>query len=494
MHLIRQPGGTGFTFISDSSLVPGRMGLGAVMVDADGVVAELKCGVMTDRQNAWAAEWLSKMMPVHVARDILHLAATKVLCIADGSSAVISNRRANPSTMPVLDKFRLELARWAATSLAQVGEVYIQAQHNSMNSSPAAKWQARAHDLSTEARDEACARFLPMKSVLGDMWVLLKGDLVCLSPSDTLDGIYEGHHFLGKHLDSLFQPHPGAGSLWTRMVESDAFSNQELNTLLWVRAAPWMHAAASTNVLCRFCRQPVPGWGAHLPRGCIKLAQALLYAFRAVASHLSSLGFGIYWRSVICFVATPRTDQPVIVYLAHNEEYSACQLAHQAVAITWSGLWVDRNGARLDALRHDLLHHYARALIQAARGEVRPLFEDVSDQDTLSADFAAPGAWPLEFSPWCRQRATRSGTPPPTSGVPPLACGAQPGGAQRLCSTVVSGASGRRLRLKGSVIGPSPARPSGSSLRAATSSTPERASSFAARLRCCPSPSCVPSL
>ena len=77
-----------------------------------------------------------------------------------------------------------------------------------------------------------------MKSVPGNVWVLLRGDCVCLSPSDTLDSVYESHLLPGKHLTGLFQAHPGAGSLWTSMVDSGAFSNQELNTFLWVRAAP----------------------------------------------------------------------------------------------------------------------------------------------------------------------------------------------------------------------------------------------------------------
>ena len=54
----KAPVGTEFTFVSDGSSVPGRMGLGAVMVDAEWVFAELKCGFMVDLQNAWAAEWL----------------------------------------------------------------------------------------------------------------------------------------------------------------------------------------------------------------------------------------------------------------------------------------------------------------------------------------------------------------------------------------------------------------------------------------------------
>ena len=134
MRLIREPTGTGFTLVSDGSSVPGRMGLGAVMVDVDGVFAELKCGFMVDKQNAWAAEWLSKMMPVHVALDVLRLTITKVLCVADCSSAVISNKQANPSAMPVVDKVRLALAWWAATSSARVRKAYMQAQHNSMHS------------------------------------------------------------------------------------------------------------------------------------------------------------------------------------------------------------------------------------------------------------------------------------------------------------------------------------------------------------------------
>ena len=65
-----------------------------------------------------------------------------------------------------------------------------------------------------------------MKCVLGDLWVLLQGDLVCLSPSDTLDGVYEGQHGPGRHLDGLVRAHPGAGSIWARIVESGSFSKQ----------------------------------------------------------------------------------------------------------------------------------------------------------------------------------------------------------------------------------------------------------------------------
>ena len=390
VNLLREPTGTEFTFVSDGSSVPGRMGLGAVMVDADGVFAELKCGFKIDKRNAWAAEWLSKMLPVHVALDVLRLTVSKVLCVADCSSAIISNRPANPSAMPVVDKVRLAFARWAAASPARIREAYMQAQHNSLHSSPAARWQARAHDLSTEARTEAWARSLPMKDILGDVWVLLRGDCVCLSPSDTLDSVYESHLPPGRHLTDLFRAHPGAGSLWVCMVESGAFSNQELNTFMWVRAAPWMHSAASSNVLCPFCRLPVPGWGAHLPGGCVKLAQALLYAFRAMASHLVSLGFHVHWRSVIHFVASSGTVRPVDVSLVSDEDFACSQRSHRAVAVSWSGLWIGHDDADQDLRRDDLLHHFARALTLAARGDTWPLFEEVCDRCPSTSDFAAP--------------------------------------------------------------------------------------------------------
>ena len=89
----------------------------------------------------------------------------------------------------MVDKVRLAFARWAATSSARVREAYMQAQHNSLLNTPTARWQARAHDLPTEAQDEAWACSLPMKNVLGDVWVLLRGNCVCLSPSDTLDSM-----------------------------------------------------------------------------------------------------------------------------------------------------------------------------------------------------------------------------------------------------------------------------------------------------------------
>ena len=266
----------------------------------------------------------------------------------------------------------------------------MQAQHNSLLDTPAARWQARAHDLSIEARCEAWASTLPMKALLGDMWVLLRGDAVCLSPSDTLDGVYEDHLPPGKHLSNLFRTHPEAGSLWTNMVESGAYSNQELNTLLWVRAAPWMHSAASTKVLCPFCRQPVPGWGAHLPSRCIKLVQALLHAFRAVASHLAAQGLDIRWRSVVRFTVSSLTIRPADVTLAGDEDFAADPRSHRGVTITWSGLWISREGADLDPHRNDVLHHFTRALTLAARGESWPLFEDVGDLGPSAAYFDAP--------------------------------------------------------------------------------------------------------
>ena len=42
-------------------------------------------------------------------------------------------------------------------SPARVREAYMQAQDSSLLDTPAARWQARAHDLSTEARNEAWA-------------------------------------------------------------------------------------------------------------------------------------------------------------------------------------------------------------------------------------------------------------------------------------------------------------------------------------------------
>ena len=248
-----------------------------------------------------------------------------------------------------------------------------------------------AHNLSTEARDEAWVRSLPMKNVLGDVWVLLQGDCVCLSPSVTLDSACEDHLLLGKHLTGLLRAHPGAGLLWTSMVDSGAFSNQQLNTLLGVRATPLMHSTATSSVLCPFCRQPVPGWGAHLPGGCIKLAQALLYAFRAVASHLASLVFDIHWRSVTRFIASSRTVPPVDMSLTSDVNFATSQLSHRNThRNTWSGLWISQESAGLDLHWDDMLHHYARALILAACGETWPFFEDVGDQGSFSADFAAP--------------------------------------------------------------------------------------------------------
>ena len=69
------------------------------------------------------------MMPVHAARDVLCLQALKVLCIADCSSAIVSNRRANPSSMLVVDKVRLEFARWAALSPTSAGAAQLPELH-----------------------------------------------------------------------------------------------------------------------------------------------------------------------------------------------------------------------------------------------------------------------------------------------------------------------------------------------------------------------------
>ena len=174
------------------------------------------------------------------------------------------------------------------------------------------------------------------------------------------------------------------------MVESGAYSNQELNTLLWVPAAPRMHSAASSSVLCPFCRQPVPGWGARLPGGCIKLVQALLHAFRAVASHLAAQGLDVRWRSVVRFTVSSLTIQPADVTLASDEVFAAGPCSPRGATVTWSGLWISREEADLDHYRNDVLHHYTRALTLAARGESWLLFADVRDQGPSAADFDAP--------------------------------------------------------------------------------------------------------
>ena len=60
------------------------------------------------------------------------------------------------------------------------------------------------------------------------------------------------------------------------------------------------------------------------------------------------------------------------------------------MAVSWSGLWIGHGNADQDLRRDDLLHHFARALTLAARGDTWPLFEEVCDRCPSTSDFAAP--------------------------------------------------------------------------------------------------------
>ena len=140
VHLawLREPKGDEFTVVSDGSAPGMAIGYGAVLVDREGPFVEVSSGFMADTPTAWAAEWLGKALGL---LTLLSLAASRpkvVLCVADCSSAVVSNKRAGPLGSPAVDCVRRWFAETTAAPAPVVREAYIPAQHTSKSKSWAA--------------------------------------------------------------------------------------------------------------------------------------------------------------------------------------------------------------------------------------------------------------------------------------------------------------------------------------------------------------------
>ena len=274
VHLtqVRAPEGDEFTVVSDGSAPGKAAGYGAVLVDRAGPFAEVCSGFMADAPNAWAAEWLGKALGL---LTLLSLAASRpkvVLCVADCSSAVMSNRRASPSGSPAVDRVRRWFAETAAARAPVVREAYIPAQHTSRSKSWAASAQQRAHELAAEGRRLAESWTVPVPDLLGDLWLLMKQGSICLSPSASLDAAYAETNVVGGHLEVVTGADPRTGPAWESLVERGQLSNGQLRLLAWMRAAKWLHRGDPNSLICPFCMSPVGGWGEHLLSSCPRLA------------------------------------------------------------------------------------------------------------------------------------------------------------------------------------------------------------------------------
>ena len=94
-------------------MAPGvAIGYGAVLVDGVGPFAEVSSGFVADAPNAWAAEWMGKVVGLQTLQRLALGHPKVVLCVADCSSAVVSNRHTSPSGSPAVDKVR----RWFAST------------------------------------------------------------------------------------------------------------------------------------------------------------------------------------------------------------------------------------------------------------------------------------------------------------------------------------------------------------------------------------------
>ena len=164
--------------------------------------------------------WLGKALGL---LTLLTLSASRpkvVLCVADCSSAIVSNKRASPSGSPAVDCVRRWFAATAAARAPVVREAYVPAQHTSKSRSWAACVHQRAHELAAEGRKKAEPWTIPVTDLLGDLWHLVKRGSICLSPSASLDEAYTGVIVVGRHLDFVTRADPRTGAIWESVVES----------------------------------------------------------------------------------------------------------------------------------------------------------------------------------------------------------------------------------------------------------------------------------
>ena len=146
--------------------------------------------------------------------------------------------------------------------------------------------------------------------MLGDLWHLVKGGSLCLSPAAAVDAAYAEVNVVGGHLSTVARVDSQTGAAWESIVESGQLSNGQLRLLAWVCAATWLHEGGPGTLTCPSCSSAVSGWGVHLPSTCPKLAQGVLPAFRAVATALGAQGWSLEWVNTACFRAVPQGGQP----------------------------------------------------------------------------------------------------------------------------------------------------------------------------------------
>ena len=223
--------------VSDGSAPSTAIGYGAVLVDREGPFAEVSSGFIADAPNAWAAEWMGKALGLLTLLSLVAPRPKVVLCVAECSSAVVSNKRAGPSGSPTMDRVRRWFAETAAARAPLVREAYIPARHTSKSKSWAACVQQRAHELAAEGRKNAEPWTILVPDLLGDLWHLVKRGSICLSPSATLDAVYVEANVVGGHLDVVAGEDPRTGAIWESVVENGQLSNGQLRLLAWVRAA-----------------------------------------------------------------------------------------------------------------------------------------------------------------------------------------------------------------------------------------------------------------
>ena len=193
-------------------MAPGAaIGYRAVLVDGVGPFAELSLGFMADAPNAWAAEWMGKVVGVQTLLSLATGHLKVVLCVADCLLAVVSNRRSSPSGSPAVDKFRRWFAAIARARAPVVREAYIPAQHASKSTTWVASLQHQAHKLVAEGRKGAKPWNVPVPDLLGDLWHLVKGGSFCLMPAAALDIAYTEANSVGGHLGTVAKVDPRTG-------------------------------------------------------------------------------------------------------------------------------------------------------------------------------------------------------------------------------------------------------------------------------------------
>ena len=173
--------------VSDGSCEGIRIGFGAVIADADGLLGEFYGGTCLADASSWAAEWFAKVLGLVC---LLPYNPSSALLLADNTSAVCGGLSGKSSGSYLIDCCLRFVSSRRQTCFIEEG--YIPAAHDTHWDSQISDLQARADTLARLGVDGASLVVgIPFSAILRPHAALLYKGLVCVKPSTILDTVYD---------------------------------------------------------------------------------------------------------------------------------------------------------------------------------------------------------------------------------------------------------------------------------------------------------------